>query len=100
MKRFKQIALLTMVSLMLLTPATIALADSGGFSTSFHSLSYGYNGSAHYTQYSIRYQKAYTSTYAKGYGVNTALSGIGKSANSRVSAPSGVYHTHYYAGAN
>lgn len=96
MKRLKQIVLLIAVSLILLTPATIVLADSGGFSTSFHSLAYGHNGSEHYTSYSIRYQSAQSTTFVSGYGTNIAVSVAGASANSKVRAPSNVYHTHSY----
>lgn len=98
MKKIKQIVLLTVVSLMFLSPATAVLADSGGTSTSVHSLSYGHDGSAHYTKYSVRYQRATAGVSVSGYGTVSAIAGAnGQTANASVTAPANVsYHSHSY----
>lgn len=98
MKRFKRMVLLTAASMMLLTPATIALADGGGFSNSVQVYGYGYSSGAHYTNYSERYQATYTSTYVEGYGLNSAITaGPMQTAASKVTGPENAYHTHYYS---
>ena len=99
MQKLKELIILSIIALFL-TPATIALADNGGFSNSVQVLAYGYNSNGeHFTNYTEKYRPTATQTYAEGYGINTGMSyNPGQTASSSIRSPETVYHIHLHRG--
>jgi len=92
----KRIALLVTIALVL-TPATISFADSYSEYNSFISLSYGHNGSSHFTSYSARYSRAESKTWVSGvYTCMASTNIIGGTAYTSVPGASSAVHTHSY----
>lgn len=97
MSKFKRFAILAMVLALAFVPAMAVFADSYSEYNSFQSIAYGHNDIEHFTSYSQRYNRSWSSTTVTGSAPQYREANIGAIAYTAVYCPDPNWdHSHGY----
>lgn len=96
LKKLAIITILTMTFLAITAPMISAGACSGGHSSLFHSVSWGHNGTAHWTSHAIRNSTARATVFVRGstHANNNRTFTAHNGATAFASVPARVTDTH------